>query len=185
LDGAANETVTGDTLLMGLGDGSHRVIVYANNTVGNMGLSSMVYFSVDTTPPNITDVSQTPLVVPPENEVKVNATVTDEVSGVKHVTLNYTNGNGTWITEEMTNLDGNIWNATIRAFPYCTNVTYVIMADDNVGNAITTEEMELEYQYHVIPEFPPAIILPLFIFLAFIAITLSKKNRSKPAAKTS
>jgi streptogramin lyase len=181
LDGQANNTVVGNTTLVGLLDGSHSVVVYANDTVGNMGVSSMVYFTVDTTPPNITDVSQTPAEdnVLPTDEVEVNATVTDDISGVKQVILNYTNGNGTWITTGMTNLEGNIWNATIPAFPYCTNVTYVIMAEDNANNTITTEEVfGYEYQYHVVPEFPSLIILPLFMIATFLAIIVYKRKHA-------
>ncbi|MDH5391366.1 MAG: M28 family metallopeptidase, partial [Candidatus Bathyarchaeota archaeon] len=65
---------------------------------------------IDTTPPNITGVSQTPTKnnVLPRDEVKVNATVTDVVSGVERVALNYTNGNGTWVIAEMTNLEANL-----------------------------------------------------------------------------
>ena len=181
LDGQANDTIVGNTTLVGLLDGSHSVVVYANDTVGNMGVSGMVYFTIDTTPPNITDVSQTPPEnnVLPTDEVKVNATVTDDISGVKQVILNYTNGNGTWITAGMTNLEGNIWNATIPSFPYSTNVTYVIMAEDNANNTITTEEVfGYEYQYHVIPEFQSLIILPLFMIATFIAIIVYRRKHT-------
>jgi len=46
LDGAANVTITGDTLLTGLSLGSHNIIVYANDTDGNMGASDRVYFKI-------------------------------------------------------------------------------------------------------------------------------------------
>lgn len=138
----------------------------------------------DETPPNITDVTQSPLAdnVLPEDEVKVNATVTDDKSGVKQVILSYTTDNETWFIVNMTNLEGNIWNGTIPVFPYCTNVTYVITAEDNANNTATTEEMEYDLQYHVIPEFQPYTILPLFMALTIIAVTLTK--RSKATAKT-
>jgi len=186
LDGQANVTTAVNTTLSSLLDGMHHVVVYANDTTGNMGASSTVYFTVDTTPPNITEVSQTPLEnnVLPEDEVEVNATVTDDLSGVKQVTLNYTNGNGTWIIVDMTNLEGNFWNATIPAFPYCTNVTYAIIAEDNANNTITTGEMGYEYKYHVIPELPSFIILPLFILFTLIAVALAKKIRCKVTKTT-
>jgi uncharacterized protein YneR len=57
LNGAANQTISGNTPLTGLSDGSHNIIVYANDTTGNMGKSNFVYFSVDTTPPTITILS--------------------------------------------------------------------------------------------------------------------------------
>jgi hypothetical protein len=113
--------------------------------------------------------------VQPEDEVKVNATVTD-ISGVNQVTLNYTNGNGTWIAVDMTSLDGDVWNATIPAFPYCTNVTYTIMAEDKAGNTITTLELGYEYQYQVIPEFPSFLILPLFMIGTLLVVIVYKKK---------
>jgi uncharacterized protein YneR len=57
LDGAANQTIFENTTLTDLSDGLHNIIVYANDTVGNMGKSNFVYFSVDTTPPTITILS--------------------------------------------------------------------------------------------------------------------------------
>jgi len=181
LDGQANNTIAGNTTIVDLPDGIHTVIVYANDTTGNMGYSSTVYFTVDTTPPNITDVSQIPLEnnVLPEDEVKVNATVTDELSGVKQVTLNYTNGDGTWVTVNMTNLEGNVWNATIPAFPYGTNVTYRIIAEDNMNNTITTEELGYEYQYIVVPEFAAWTPMLLILMALTVAIAICKRRLLK------
>lgn len=48
LDGQANVTIAGNTTLTGLSDGSHSVIVYANDTAGNIGSSEMIYFSIST-----------------------------------------------------------------------------------------------------------------------------------------
>jgi hypothetical protein len=143
--------------------------------------SSTVYFTLDTTPPDITGVSQIPLEnnVLSKDEVKVNATVVDGLSGVKQVTLNYTNGNGTWVAVDMTNLEGNIWNATIPPFPFCTGVTYIVIAEDNVGNTITTEDMGYEYQYHVIPEFPTWASLLLVLFMLTVAIAIYKRRPLK------
>lgn len=181
LDGQTNVTISGNTTLTDLQDGWHYVIVYAKGECGKTGASCKVNFAVDTTPPNITNVHQLPAnnSVYPEDEVKVNATVTDDISGVKQVTLLYdANSSGTWIEENMTKLEGDIWNATIPAFPYGTNVTYAISAEDNVGNAITTVEMGYEIQYQVIPEFSPLIILPLFMMASFIAIVAYRRRKT-------
>jgi len=56
LDGQANVTITGNTTLSDLSDGSHHLIVYANDTFGNMGQST-VNFAVDTLLPIVTVVS--------------------------------------------------------------------------------------------------------------------------------
>ena len=47
LDGKENSTITGNTTLAGLGNGSHNLTIYANDTVGNMRNSEAVYFSIE------------------------------------------------------------------------------------------------------------------------------------------
>jgi hypothetical protein len=53
LDGRVNATFTGDDVLSGLSEGQHRLIVYVNDTFGNLVSSGAVYFSVDTLPPRL------------------------------------------------------------------------------------------------------------------------------------
>jgi len=57
LDDRANVTVTGDTELSDVSEGAHSMIVYVNDTFGNMVSSSDVYFSVDTVPPRVVILS--------------------------------------------------------------------------------------------------------------------------------
>jgi parallel beta-helix repeat protein len=176
LNGQANVTITENTTLPTLPDGWHYVTVYANDTFGNMGFAT-VYFTVDTTKPDIINVVQNPLTnILPDTVVKINATVTDATSGIKQVTLNYTTGDGTWISVEMTNLEADIWNATIPAFPYGTNVTYVIIAEDNAGNTITSAQLEYELGYQVVPEFPLWTILVAFMMATLLVATIFKRK---------
>jgi hypothetical protein len=151
--------------------------VFANDTAGNMGVSSTASFIVDTTPPSITSVSQTPTEenVLPENEV--NITVTDTVSGVKQVMVNYTVDHGIWVPVDMTQLGKNVWTATIPAFLDRTNVTYRIIATDSVDNTITTEKRGYEYQ-STVPEFPSQILLPVFIIVIVLAVIVYNRKRS-------
>ena len=133
----------------------------------------------DNTPPVIENVFQQPAndSVYPYDKVEVYANVTDDLSGVKQVILNYTTNNGTWFSKEMTNLEDTIYNATIPEFPYCTNITYIIIAEDSANNTVTTEGMG--YQYHVIPEFPSLIIVPLFIITTLIVNIIYRRKHSK------
>ncbi len=57
LNGKINVTITGNTSMTGLLDGPYYVVVYANDTSGNMGASDAVHFTVDTTPLNISILS--------------------------------------------------------------------------------------------------------------------------------
>jgi hypothetical protein len=178
LDDQSNITIAQNTTLTGLLDGTHRIIIYANDTFGNMGASEMVYFSDDTTPPNIANVSQVPSKtnVRPEDEVKLNASITDNLSGVKKVVLKYTNGNGTWTTVEMTKIEECVWNAVIPSFPYDTNVTYSIAAEDNVNNTITSQEMGYTVQHETVSEFSAPWLLPSFMITALLLIIFYKKK---------
>ena len=61
-------------------DGPHCVIVYANDTVGNMGSSDAVHFSVATTPPDVavTNVTRFKNVVGQGYSMGINATVENQ-----------------------------------------------------------------------------------------------------------
>jgi hypothetical protein len=50
IDDQPNVTVTGNTTLSGLSNGSHRLTIYANDTAGNLGKSDAVFFTVNTQP---------------------------------------------------------------------------------------------------------------------------------------
>lgn len=184
LDEQENVTICGNTTLTDLADGTHCITVYANTTYGIMGASNTACFSVDTAPPNITEVIQDPPKdsVYGENEVKVNATITDDLSGVKQALLNYTYSSndtfGVWTAISMTNPEGNIWTATIPVFPAGTNITYAIIAEDNVGNAVNTEEMGYTYEYPVIPESTVVAMISLLTITALVAGFVGNRRKS-------
>jgi parallel beta-helix repeat protein len=50
LDGQANVTISGNTTLFGLSEGSHSLTVYAKDTTGNTGASETIYFSIERFP---------------------------------------------------------------------------------------------------------------------------------------
>ena len=51
LNRQANVTITGNTTISGLSDGSHNLTVYTKDTAGNIAASETVYFSINTQPP--------------------------------------------------------------------------------------------------------------------------------------
>jgi hypothetical protein len=61
LDNRANVTIKGNTELFNLSQGAHSIILYANDSAGNMGGSNRVFFSVDSLPPNI-------VIINPQNQ---------------------------------------------------------------------------------------------------------------------
>jgi hypothetical protein len=68
LDGQMNVTISGNTTIIGLSEGTHTMTVYANDTAGNMGASDAVYFTVDTVSPSIEILS-------PENKTCTTSSV--------------------------------------------------------------------------------------------------------------
>jgi parallel beta-helix repeat protein len=129
----------------------------------------------DTTPPNITAVSQNPAKgsVTWNDVVTINATVIDLASGVKRVSLAYNNGSF-WTPVNITSISGNTWVANIPTFPQGMNVTYTITVEDNAGNIITSENLGYELGYQVIPEFTLPIMLALFVVVTCLTVAVQK-----------
>jgi len=176
LDGQLNATIVGNTTLLGLSDDYHSLTIFANDTAGNMGASNTT-FIVDTIPPNITQIVQTPIaLVLPEDEVRIDSAIYD-ANGVKCARLSYTIDNETWRTVEMTSGGKEMWNATIPALPYGTNVTYRIEAQDIASNNITSDESGYTFGYTVIPEFPTVLILPMLVVATSVCVLFMKKKR--------
>jgi len=138
---------------------------------------------IDNTKPTITDVAQLPAEnVQPTDDVKVNATITDNLSPIKNATLLYSTDNGTtWTEIPMIRLTGNIYTATIPKQGYCTHVTYKIEAYDEADNKQVQDNAGQYYVYHVIPEFHITAIMMLMLITTLIAAALRKaefKNKS-------
>ncbi len=53
LDNHANVTIQTETKLLNITQGTHEVTVYANDSLGNMGVSNSVFFAVDKLPPSL------------------------------------------------------------------------------------------------------------------------------------
>ena len=131
---------------------------------------------------DICNVSQTPSKdnVTLADNVEVNATVTHYFP-LEQVILNctYTNGTATWTDSiNMTNLEDDIWSGVILALPVGTNVTYVIIAQDNSGSMISSKDQGYSFDYPVvIPEFPSMLILPLFLVASLLAVIFYRRKR--------
>jgi N-acetylneuraminic acid mutarotase len=54
LDNKTNKTLTGITEVTDIADGQHVITIFANDTLGNMGASQPVYFTIDNAAPIIT-----------------------------------------------------------------------------------------------------------------------------------
>ena len=142
---------------------------------------------LDKTAPTIEDPIRHPEGdITPDQSVRVSVNVTDATSGVKNTTLSYTTDNGTsWIDLPMTyNSTSGLHQTIVPGYPYCTWVRHMIIAYDNAENPTVKDNAGEYYVYHVVPEFPAFMILPLLVFSTLIAVALVKKNRYKVTSRT-
>ena len=166
LDGQNNVTITGDTELSDVSEGPHSIIVYVNDTFGNMVSSGNVSFSVDTFSPQISVLS-------PENktyggsDIQSAFTVDEPVSWMGY------------------SLDGQD-NVTITG-----NVTLAVLADgshnitfyaiDLVGNTGASRTV-----YFEISPFPIVLVVAVAATITITAATayLYLKRRNPATKKT-
>ena len=120
LDNQMNVTINSETQLNNLSQGAHSIILFCNDSQGNMGYSNTVYFSVDSLPPDI-------VILLPQNQsygstdIQLTFTVNEAVSQ-----LSYT-------------LDGKenisiVGNVTLPALPDGSH-RLTVYATDLVGNS--------------------------------------------------
>jgi parallel beta-helix repeat protein len=129
---------------------------------------------------SICNVTQTPDdgMVSPADEVRINATIT-HLYPVERVMLNYTvaNDTGTFnFSLDMTNVEGDVWNATIPAFPAGTNVTYTIIGQGSEGNIMSSQQQGYTLEYQVMPEFS---LIGISASLAITMLLIAVVSRGK------
>jgi hypothetical protein len=148
----------------------------------------------DTSPPNIV-VTREPLgpEVNESNPVIVSANVTDEESGVKNATLQYTLDNSTnWSSAYLMQMSLNLtmqpqnslalsFNSTIPGQPSGTRVRFRIVAYDFAGNSATIDGAIDPTTYLVVPEFPSTALLSLFAIATLWAAIVYRRKHSKYA----
>ena len=182
LDGEANVTIAGNTTLT-ISEGSHNIMVYANDTAGYMGASDIVHFLIDITPPQIVAVFRYPSEdVQPNQPVMISANVSDSLSGVDSVRLVYfTNQSSIGLgLLMMLNQTSGLYERTILVQEADTLVKYQITAYDRAGNNVTDDNAGEYYVYTVIPEFPSYFVISLFmIALLLTALIYKRKPKSE------
>jgi N-acetylneuraminic acid mutarotase len=165
LDDHANVTVSGDTVLTGLAEGQHRLLVYANDTFGNTASSNLVQFNVDTLPPTVSVFS-------PENK-------TYDGSDIRSVIV--VDEPFSWLGYSLDGQDnvtitGNVTLAVLREGSH--NITFY--AEDTVGNAGTSGTV-----YFNVAFFPTVWVAGVAVTLTIAAAAayLVLKRRKKIAIK--
>ncbi len=160
LDRLGNATVSGDTMLSELSEGSHRLVIYVNDTFGNIISSNTVYFSVDTVPPRV-------IVLSPENktygetDIKLIFTVNEPVSWMGY-SLN---------GQDNTTISGNV---TLAVLPEGSH-NLIVYARDIVGNTGASETF-----CFVIAPFPTVLVVGVVVTITIataIAYLLLKRRK--------
>jgi hypothetical protein len=140
LDGRANVTVTGDTELSGLAEGAHGLVVYVNDTFGNLVSADTVYFSVDTVPPNIVillpentsygekDIQSVFTVDEPVSWIGYSLDGQDNVTVMGNVTLAVLPEGSHSLTFYATDLVGNTGNSKTVCFTIAPFPTVLVVA---------------------------------------------------------
>jgi N-acetylneuraminic acid mutarotase len=164
LDGNQNRTVTegASQTLSSIADGQHFIRVFANDTLGNMGASQTVYFTIDNASPNIT------ILMPNEqtyNEADIVLTfVLDKPVAYLAYILD---------GQPETPITGNI---TLQALPNGEH-TISIYAIDELGNAGLSDE--ISFTISTVPIFWIAATIALTIIILSAGYLLIKHIKTK------
>lgn len=149
LDGQMNVTVSGNTTLVSLSDGVHTITVYANDIVGNVGYSDVVWFTIqppvkDTIPPTVSILS-------PENityvttEIPLIFTVDESVLWMAYSIDNKAN----------MSITGNITLSELSEGSH-----YVrLYANDTAGNTGASEMVYFNIEVAQLEPFPTWIVM--------------------------
>ena len=131
----------------------------------------------DLTPPVIDTPTQVPSEnVQPNQEVKVMVNVTDDFSGVKNVTLFYTNDTEWFSVSMVYNETSGLWEGTIPGFSIGTNVKYKIEAFDNADNKAVNDNAGEYFVYTVVPELT---LVMIFAFLTISSVIMAIMRRKR------
>jgi len=163
-------------------DGPHTIKLVVYDKAENVK-DETVTVTVDNTPPLIGTPTKNPEEPSATQEVTVNVTVTDLVSGLKNVTLWYRTDDE-WTPIEMTLTNGN-WTATIPGQSEDVSVKFYIEAYDNAGNSAKTETYE--YTVKAPAPFPLALLAAIGLGIAALTATLlyalyRRRKRGKSTA---
>ena len=164
LDGQTNVTISGNTTIIGLFEGTHTITVYANDTTGNIGASSTVYFTVDTIPPHI-------IILSPENKTYTTSSVP----------LNFTLEEATsWIGYS---LDDQVnvavtGNTTLSGLVDGSH-SIIVYANDTAGNTGASQTVFFTINTQQAEPFPMWIVAPMLIVVGVGAALLIYFTRVK------
>ena len=165
LNDKANITLTGITEITDIPDGQHCIIIFANDTLGNMGASQPVHFTIDNAAPTIT------ILMPLEQTYKTADIVLTFVINKPATYLSY-------------NLDGQLetpitGNTTLPALSNGKH-SIIVHAIDEAGNTGSSDEIQFTISTFPIFKVITAIMLTIIILAAtYIVFKRVKTTNNK------
>jgi hypothetical protein len=163
-------TVSGNTMITDLSDGTHSLTVYANDSVGNMGQSKTVCFTIDTRPPVI-------MLFSPQNKTYVTNAVLVNVTSDEAVS---------WMGYS---LDGQVSvavpeNMTLSELIDGTH-SLVVYVKDAAGNVGTSETIvfSVAANDNVFQLWILSATVVILAVGAAVLIYVIRARRSKPSGK--
>lgn len=161
IDDGINVTLAGNPVLTGLTDGQHFIVIYANDTLGNMGVSPKVYFTIDTTPPKIT------ILMPLEQTYSTADIILAFLLDEPVAQLSYSLDG-----QPAVSINGNI---TLPALPDG-NHHLIVYAVDTLGNAGSSAEVN--FAISTFPTFWVATVVASSIIILSSGYLFLKKVKS-------
>jgi N-acetylneuraminic acid mutarotase len=161
LDNKPNVTIVGETKLSDLQNGPHTIRLYGNDSLGNMGASNTVYFTIDIQGPEIT-------IYTPQNSQSYGSTDVQVTFGVnENSTLAYS-------------LDGRekvalVGNITLPAIPQGQH-TLTIYATDQLGNVASKTVTFTIYVFPVFWIVGTSAIIIIILAGSYLLIKRKKIN---------
>jgi len=167
LDGQANVTIAENTTLAGLSDGMHSLVVYANDSFGNMASSETVYFTIDTVSPGIEILS--PENKTYKNEISLNFTVDEPVSWIAY----------SLDGQENVTITGNATLSGLSDGPH----SLIVYANDTAGSTGASEIVYFSIETQKPEPFPTWLIAVIMIIVVIAAALLVYFTKAKKATE--
>ncbi|MDR2204377.1 MAG: hypothetical protein LBE76_08850 [Nitrososphaerota archaeon] len=167
LDNNKNVTLTNNnSYLTDIPDGTHTIILYANDTLGNIGASQKIHFTIDNTAPIITILTPT-LQIYNTADIMLTFTINKPVAYIAY-SLN---------GQPEVQINGNI---TLPALSDG-NHKIIINAKDELGNSGSSDEITFRISTFPIFWIVTAIVLiTIFITSGYLIIKHKKLNHHQP-----
>ena len=124
-----------------LGEGFHRVTAFMNDSSGNLNKTEFLRFTVDFTPPNVTNTTPLPNTVATQNGiVEISANITD-TTYLSNITVNITLPNTTQIRIVLGNSTAqpSKFNASFSITNLAGNYNVTFFANDTANNINNTQ----------------------------------------------